>query len=1301
MRIKKPIGWTFVGLGILLIVIIVAAFFYLQTNSFRRFAIGEIVKQADQATGGRTEIGGLDFKASTLTAHLYNITVRGTEGPGQPPLLHADQLTVRAKIVSVLHHQISLRELLIEHPVVHVQVSPDGKNNLPAAPPSKSSSHTSVFDLAVGHVQLTNGEVDYNDRKTPLDADLYDLGTDIHFVSLTKRYDGTVSYRNGNLRYDRYAPLAHNLDLTFSATPDRLQLNSFNLRVGSSDINLKAQVTNYSDPVADGEYRIRIHTEDFASMSPSLSPAGDVSLTGKLHYRNVSNQPVMRAISLDGQLGSEVLRAVASGKRVELRRLQGSYHLADGNLLVPTISVETFGGSVTASAEMKHLDSTPESTVHAALNRISLRAIQQMAGEQATRAAALSGTLSGKADAAWKGSVSNLRAQSDLVIRAEASSRSNPSARDVPVDGALHFSYDGPRQSISVHDTRFKLPSATLTAQGVISDHSNLQIQVVATDLHQLASLAASFRSNQSTPPAVSGSATLNATVQGSMKQPRVAAQLNAQDLKVEGSEWKTAKVAMHADASQATIDNASLINARQGQVTLTGRVALKNWTYQSSNAIMARLNAQRLRLTDLQKLAGKSYPISGDLSADINLDGSQLQPAGSGSAQISNARAYGESIQVLAAKFHTESGSIVSTLNVSAPAGAINADLTYTPKTKAYKVRLDAPAIVLQKVQRLQEKNLGINGTISASVNGQGTVDNPELVATVQLPELQMRKGSISNFKADLRVAQHKADLNVGTNVSAASIRAHGTVNLTGNYETDAVIDTNTIPLEPLLATYASSVPQGFQGQTELHATLKGPLKDKSKLVARLSIPVLQAKYQAIEIGIPQPIQADYANSVVTLQPAEIRGTGTSLKAQGRIPIGGNSPPTLTAQGSIDVRILQIFAPNIQSSGVVSLDVRASGTKVVQGQIEFKDVALSTADAPLGVEKLNGTMDITKDRVQIAKLTAQVGAGQVDVGGAIAYKPSVEFNIAVKAKSIRIRYPEGLRTVLDTNLAFTGSTQASILSGRVLIDSLSFTPDFDLASLGDQFSTGTTPSQPGFADTVRLAINVQTQSNLNAVSSQVSIAGQANLQVGGTADDPVITGRTTVTSGELFFRNVRYKLQRGVITFDDPNQTHPVLNVSVNTTIEQYNLTLTMRGPLDKLTTEYTSDPPLATADVINLVARGKTTQEQAASSQSTDSMIASQVAGQLSSGIQKLAGISSLQIDPTLGGNNSNPSARIAIQQRVTNKLLFSFSTDVSQPGSEIVQGEYQLNKRWSMSVARDQVGGISVDGKYHTRF
>jgi translocation and assembly module TamB len=1301
MSVKRNIGWIALGLVALLVIVIVGGYFYLRTNNFQRFAIRKIVQQADQATGGRTEIGGLDFTLSTLTAHLYNITMRGTEGPGQPPLLHADKLTVQAKIVSALHMQFSLRELIIDHPVVHVQVNREGKNNLPTAPPSQSSSHTNVFDLAVQHAQISNGEVNYNDKKTPLEADLYDFGTDIHFESLPKRYVGTLSYNNGHLRYAQYAPLPHDLNLRFNATPDRFELSSLKMNVGSSNVTMRAQLSNYSDPTADGDYHIRIHTSDFAAMSPSASPAGDVLLSGKLRYHAVPNQPMLQAISVDGTLASELLRAAASGKRVELRNLQGTYRLAGGNLEVPQLSVETFGGRVSATAQMKHLDTTPASEIRASLDNISLRAIQQALGQQ-VQAAGLAGTLNGKLDAAWKGSVSNVRAHSDLIVRAEARSRSNPSAKEVPVNGSLHVSYDGPRQTVEVRDTAFKIPSATITAQGSINNNSNLQLQVVANDLHQLAALASSLGSSNTSPPAISGSATVNAQVHGSMQRPTISAQLAAEHLQVQGSEWKTAKVSLHADPSAVTIDNASLVNARTGQATLTARIGLRRWAFTPSNPIKAHLQVQQLRLVDLEQMANKQLPVSGDLSANVNLEGSELQPIGSGSAQITNAHAYGEAIQNFAAKFQAANGTINSTLNVSATPGVMNADLSYTPKTKAYKIRVEAPSIVLQKLQAVQQKNLQVTGTISMSANGEGTVDNPQLVASLQLPQLQMKEGSISGFKADLQVAQHRAKLNLDTQVSAASIHAQGEMNLTGNYETQATIDTGVVPLDAILATYAPSVPQGFQGQTQLHATLKGPLKDKSRLEAHLSIPVLQAKYQSVEIGITKPIRADYANSLITLQPAEIRGTDTSLRAEGRIPIGNNrSAPTLTAQGSVDARIVQIFAPDVHSSGIVALDVRSSGS-AIQGQVKFNNVAMASSSAPLGVEKLNGTLDINNTRVQVAQMTAQVGGGEVTISGGITYKPTVAFELAMRGNSVRLRYPEGLRSLLDVNLTYTGTTQSSVASGRILIDSLGFTPDFDLASFSDQFSTsGNTPSEPGFADTIRLALSIQSRSNLNAVSSQISIAGQANLQVGGTAANPVITGRTTLNSGELFFRNVRYTLQRGVITFDDPNQTHPVLNVTVTTTIEQYNLSLTLRGPLEKLTTSYVSDPPLATADVINLVARGKTTQEQAASSQSTDSMIASQVAGQLSNSVQKLAGISSLQIDPTLGGSNSNPSARIAIQQRVSKNLLFSFSTDVSQPGSEIVQGEYHLNKRWSISVQRDQLGGVSVDGRYHRRF
>jgi translocation and assembly module TamB len=1305
MNWKRIIIWTLAAIVGVIFVAAMGAYLYLKSSSFQRFAINQIEQQAAAATGAKTEIGSLDVNLSTLTAHLYNITLRGTEGPDQPPLLHADKLTVGVKILSALRRQVSLRELLIEHPVVHMRVDRSGKNNLPTAPPSQNTSHTSVFDLGIGHAAITGGEIDYDDKKIPLEANLYDFGTDIHFTPIVKRYDGTLSYNSGQVRYGQYSPLPHSLNLEFSASPERFGLESAIFRIGSSSVAMNAALSNYANPIADGDYEIRIHAQDFAQLSPGTAPRGDVLLRGKLHYQEMGSEPLLRNVSVHGELASEVLIAVASGTKVELRKLQGQYQFAGGRLQVTNVSTEALGGLITAAVDVKNLDATPDSRVHLGLRNVSLRALQQTLRRQELNAASVSGQLNGNAEAVWKGSITNLRAQSDLSVHAYASSRSNPSGSEVPVDGAIHVSYDGPRQAIAFHQTSLRIPSATLNAQGEISDRSSLQVQLAASDLHQLAALAASFSSNPTMPPALSGSATLNAIVHGTMKKPTITAELSAQALQVQGSEWRSVKFKIQASPSEFSIQNGSLINAHQGQAVFSASAVLRNWSYEPANAIKASLNVQQLRVSDLQQLAGQHYPISGDLSAKISLEGSQLNPIGSGSAHIAGARAYDEAIQNLTLQFQAASGSISSTLNVSAPTGILNANLFYTPKTKAYKVRLDAPSLVLQKLQTVQTKNLDVTGTVSASVNGEGTLDDPQLTAIVQLPQLRVRENTIAGLKAEVHVADHAADFNLDSKLSEASIRAHGHLALTGDYYTEAAIDSGPVPLDVLMATHAKGAPQGLTGQTEFHATLKGPLKEPSQIEAHLTIPVLKANYQSLEIGLADAIRADYSRSVVTLQPAEIRGTGTSLKIQGRLPIGGTAEPTLSAQGLIDLRILKIVAPDVQSSGMISLDVRSSGSAeklAVQGRVQLKDVAMTTADAPVGVEKLNGTLDITNDHLQVSKMTGQVGGGQVSLSGSIAYKPGLQFNLALQGKSVRLRYPDGLRSLLDANLAYSGSTEASILNGRVLIDSLSFTPDFDLTKFGDQFSTGTTtPSQPGFADTVKLAIGVQSQESLSATSSQVSIAGTVAVQVAGTAANPVITGRTNLTSGELFYRNLRYELQKGVITFDDPTETHPVMNVSVTTTVEQYNLTLSMRGPLDKLTTSYVSDPALATADVINLIAQGKTTQESAATSQSTDSMIASQAVSQLSSGVQKLAGISSLEIDPAIGGNNQNPSTRVAIQQRATKNLLFTFSTDVSQPGSEIVQGEYQLNKRWSVSMARDQLGGVSVDGKYRKSF
>ena len=1303
----KIAGWSAVVVIALLVFACLAGYLFLKSRSLNQFARRKIGEAVQASTGAATTIGGLDFNLSTLTVHAYNITVHGTEKADQPPLLRIDELTARAQIESVLHRKVNLREIVVRHPLAHVEVTSAGASNLPN-PPSSNGSHTNVFDLAVGHAQLVEGELDYNDRRIPLSADLYNFATDVHFDLATTGYAGTISYQSGSLSYGNTTPLRHSFQARFNAAPNQLSVESALLKIGNSSAELRASLHDYANPVIEGDYKVDIDADDAAVLAPAYKPAGNASLAGQVGYRTVANQAPMQGLTVTGRIESRALSAVISRARFSLERLRANYQLAGGSLRVDGIEFDSFGGRVNGELNIRNLGLNASGRVRTSMRNISLQALQrnfrQKLRQQNLDQTAVSGTVNGNVEAAWAGSIDHILVRSDLQLNAQASNASGSEAQagQVPVSGVIHAGYDGASNTLTLRQSQLRAQATTLAADGTVGRRSSLRVQVNAGDLSQLGMLASTFGASVSTVPPISGSATLNATINGSISKPRIAAQLSAQDLNVQGSRWRSVQAKIQASASEAAITDAVLVSAQRGKAVFSAKAALNEWRYSNTGNISGSLSAEQLSIADLLHTANLQYPLSGDLSANIAFEGSQSNPQATGRIDIRNATAYDESIRTLSAQFRTNNGTIDSSLRVATQAGSAEGNLSVTPASKSYSVRFNAPSIVLEKLHAVKARNLGLTGTLTASASGQGTFDNPQITAQLLLPELSAGGKSISGIKAELQVANHYADVNVNSKIVDSPLQARAHVNLAGDYYADASIETGSLPLEVLLATYSSGVPQGFAGKTEMHATLKGPLTNPAQVEAHVTVPVLNANYQSLQIGLVSPLHADLIHSILTVQPTEIRGTDTDLRIQGSVPLRGDAKPSLKAQGQVDVRIAQIFSPDTKSSGTIAFNVNASGTAQnpsVSGQVRLQDVSALYSGAPLGVEEMNGTLDIGNESVQISHLTGKVGGGEVSAGGSLIYRPSVHFNVALQTKSVRLLYPNGLRTLLDSNLTLSGTAEASTLSGRVLIDSLAFTPDFDLSTFADQFGGTTVPGQPGFADTIKLAVNLQSKENLAANSTQVSVEGNVNVQVIGTAAEPVITGRTNLTAGEVFYRNNRYQLQRGIITFDNPNQTSPVLNVSATTTVEQYNLTLNLRGPFDKLSTSYASDPPLSTADIISLLGNGQTVAEGA--SQSTDSMVASQATSQVTGGVQKLAGISSLQIDPLIGGSNQNPGARVALQQRVTKNFLFTFSTDVSQPGSEVVQGDYQINKRWSVSTTRDQVGGISVDGRLHTRF
>jgi translocation and assembly module TamB len=182
--------------------------------------------------------------------------------------------------------------------------------------------------------------------------------------------------------------------------------------------------------------------------------------------------------------------------------------------------------------------------------------------------------------------------------------------------------------------------------------------------------------------------------------------------------------------------------------------------------------------------------------------------------------------------------------------------------------------------------------------------------------------------------------------------------------------------------------------------------------------------------------------------------------------------------------------------------------------------------------------------------------------------------------------------------------------------------------------------------------------------------------------------------------------LQNGTIDFLNPVRTEPVLNMQVKTTIDEYNIAINARGPIERLRTEYTSDPSLPPADIINLMATGKTTEAAGANpspgvASGAQGLLASGVSSTVSSRIAKAAGLSHLSIDPALGGSGTDPGARVAIQQRVTSNLFMTYATDVTSTQRQAVEMEYQFNRRWSMRGSRDQNGGFGMEGRYKKDF
>ncbi len=619
--------------------------------------------------------------------------------------------------------------------------------------------------------------------------------------------------------------------------------------------------------------------------------------------------------------------------------------------------------------------------------------------------------------------------------------------------------------------------------------------------------------------------------------------------------------------------------------------------------------------------------------------------------------------------------------------------------------------------MERLRNARLSLGGRAGFSATGSGTLEHPILNAKISIAGLSFNGESAGDLIATAATQAGKLHVEAHTNTTIASASVAGDIDMDRDLFAELHLDLHRLDFDPLLRAY---LPTRITGHSSVSGKfiLRGPLRHPHDIVVTADVDQFYADIQNLKLQNQGPLRFSLSKEVVTIDELHIVGTDTDVTGTGKVELSGPGRLDLHGTGHVNLALLQNFTSNLSSSGEMTFTVNTSGSLSdpnFAGNVQITNGAVAFVDLPNGLSELNGTLSFDRNRLRVQKLTGKTGGGDIVLGGYVTYANGIFFDLTGSGRAIRIRYPEGVSSQAMADVRLVGTLQNSVLSGDVTITKFGLTPQFDLAAYVQRAKQPPAPPNPNsIVDNVRLDLHITSTPELRVETSMARLAGDVDIHLRGTAARPSIMGRVSIAEGDITFNSTTYHLERGDIVFANPVRIEPVVNVEASARVRDYDITLGFHGTPDKLNVTYRSEPPLPSADIIALLAFGRTRQEsevqaeqgsQAASEQSFAQTASNAILGEalnsaVSSRVQKLFGISRIKIDPNLGGTEDNPNARLTIEQQISKDVTVTYLTNLGQYAEEVLQVEYNINKNISLVAVRDYTGVLAIDLRIRQR-
>lgn len=265
-------------------------------------------------------------------------------------------------------------------------------------------------------------------------------------------------------------------------------------------------------------------------------------------------------------------------------------------------------------------------------------------------------------------------------------------------------------------------------------------------------------------------------------------------------------------------------------------------------------------------------------------------------------------------------------------------------------------------------------------------------------------------------------------------------------------------------------------------------------------------------------------------------------------------------------------------------------------GSLSVRDGELRLAGDLPGLMGLNGRLEFTHERLEVAELRAELGGGPVAASGSIAWGGGEPvFDLALTGREVLLVQRPELRLRSDVELTVRGPLSALVVAGDLgLRDGRwskrieFYRPDREVrAAPPTELSLFRFDDPP--LSNLRLDVGIRSPQPFVIANNLVKGELECDLRLSGTGRAPDLTGSLFVGTTYVSLPASNLTSQGGTIRFERDDPLVPRLDVRFATRTRGYDVQLHLSGTSLEPEVKLSSTPPMSDEDLLLLVLTGK----------------------------------------------------------------------------------------------------------------